>query len=140
MSDDFADFLRARLDEDYEAVRVVVGVNVMAAYRRGEPVPRWVPSPNSDAGIWDTNGQPRVKFVWVRERDHILRHDPARVLAEVEAKRKILAAFEAAASDAVRNAVGLDAQDGLISGLTEVVKRLASVYSDHPGYREEWKP
>jgi hypothetical protein len=139
---DLVEFLRARLDEDYEAARLVLGANAMAAYKRGEPVPRWVPSPEGDAGIWDTNGTPRVKFVWARERDHIIRHDPARVLAEVEAKRRILddvlptmqadevsiAGEWGVGSEPVR-----EASDDLLS-------LLALPYVSHPDYREEWKP
>ncbi|MGQ4353184.1 DUF6221 family protein [Streptomyces drozdowiczii] len=62
----------------------------MARVRRGEPAPRWVPSAEGDAGIWDSDGTPRVKFVWAQERDHMIRHDPARVLREVVAKRLML--------------------------------------------------
>lgn len=136
---DLVQFLRDRLDEDFEAVRLVLGVNVMAAIRHGEPAPRWVPSPKSDAGVWDANRQPRVKHAWPRERDHIIRHDPARVLAEIEAKRRILTALDAATTKSVGAAVGVDAQDGLVSGLHHAARQLAAVYADHPDYRAEWR-
>jgi hypothetical protein len=52
---------------------------------------------------------------------------PARVLREVEAGRKILAAYEA--------------DDGpSLSGLYHAVAALAAVDSDHPGYREDFRP
>jgi hypothetical protein len=136
------EFLRARLGEDFEAARLVLGVNAMAAYKRGEPLPRWVPSPEGDAGVWDTDGKPRVKFVWARERDHVIRHDPARVIAEVESKQRILDdVLPTMKADELRIAgewgVGSEpvreASDDLLS-------LLALPYASHPDYREEWKP
>lgn len=49
---------------------------------------------------------------------HIARHDPARVLREVEAKRQIL--------------------DLPSHTCVTVARRLALVWSDHPDYRPEW--
>lgn len=59
---------------------------------------------------------------------HIAYHEPARVLRDVEAKRRIV-----------------DAVDGLSGQWYDevegrVLKLLASVYADHPDYREEWAP
>lgn len=71
---------------------------------------------------------------------HIARHDPARVLAECEAKRE---AVEAAWSDHLR----IEGEWGMRRGqaaleaegdVPEVVTALAKVYADHPAYREEW--
>ena len=151
---DIADFLRARLDEDFEAVGVVLGVNVMAAIQDGKPAPRWVPSPKGDAGIWDTNGVPRVKYAWARERDHIIRHDPARVLAEVEAKRQILDDLLAEPHTEVEDpfyscavvARGDEARFGgpCDCGRDERLNRrlslLALPYAHHPDHREDWRP
>lgn len=128
MSDDLIEFLRARLDEDFEAVRLALGVNVMAGIQHGEPAPRWVPSPKGDAGVWDTDGVPRVKFVWSRERDHIVRHDPARVLAEVEAKRRIVDRY------------AWLREHGDTGDAAWVLPLLAAVYATHPDYRPEWAP
>ncbi|WP_330328153.1 DUF6221 family protein [Streptomyces pseudovenezuelae] len=71
---------------------------------------------------------------------HIARHDPARVLVEVAAKKKILELYEAATSEAVLIAVGIDSQDGAISALTGVLQYLATAYADHPAYNEAWRP
>lgn len=142
--DDLVQFLRDRLDEDYEAARVVLGVNSMAAYKQGKPLPRWVPSPEGDAGIWDTDGTPRVKFVWARERDHIIRHDPARVLAEVEAKRWLLTQYvEHERMDRETfDAEGQHARSlvSLRAAYLDAVRALASVYADHPAFKPEWRP
>jgi hypothetical protein len=81
---DLIEFLRARLDEDEVAARVNVS-----------------PLPNSHTGEWQFIADERgmqvrdagndtliVRHTWLNEGDHIARHDPARVLAEVEATRR----------------------------------------------------
>lgn len=50
---------------------------------------------------------------------HICRHDPARVLAECEFKRFLLAKF---------------------GRPCPTLFALAAVYADHPDYRPEWRP
>jgi hypothetical protein len=135
--DDLVQFLRARLDEDYEAVQVVLGVNVMAAIRHGQPAPRWVPSPNNDVGVWDTNRQPRVKYAWPRERDHIIRHDPARVLAETEAKRQLVEKY---AKVAVNDIDEVEYAHGYANALGEAMRLMALPYADHPDYNQAWRP
>jgi hypothetical protein len=65
---------------------------------------------------------------------HIVRWDPARVLREVEAKRRIVDSF----------AAGMEFEP-LRRGTEQyaivrmVLKLLALPYSDRPGFREEWK-
>ncbi|MGW6741614.1 DUF6221 family protein [Streptomyces sp. NPDC055025] len=165
MPDDLPQFLRDRLDEDYEAARRTLGTNVMARVLRGQPAPRWVPSPEGDAGIWDTDGTPRVKFVWARERDHIVRHDPARVLADVEAKRQIVDASAARCpvgcrvehsysgscmlrsvgpaweADGERWVHGENGEPTRPRHTAEWTLRLLALpYDGHPDYRQEWKP
>lgn len=134
MSADLVAFLRARLNEDEQAARAALDVNVLAAMGRGKPAPRWVPSPEGDAGIWDTEGIPRVKFAWARERDHIVRHDPARVLAETAAKREVVRLAERA----------YDYHETFMNGFAAVVvvvlRLLAAPHADHPDYRPEWAP
>jgi hypothetical protein len=68
----------------------------------------------------------------VAEAQHIARHDPARVLAEVAAKRRILddcASYVDEEGDAVT--------DGLS---WRVVALLAVPYAGNAGYRPEWAP
>ena len=60
---------------------------------------------------------------------HIARHDPARVLAEVETKRRIIARVE--------NHAFLMGRDEIHGDL---LRLLALTYADHPDYREEWRP
>lgn len=64
-------------------------------------------------------------------RAHIARHDPAHVLREVEAKRKILGLV----TDA-----GPSFGDGYTEAYRDVVKLLAVPYADRPGYLDAWRP
>jgi len=57
---------------------------------------------------------------------------PARVLREVAAKRAHLAEYESAVSGCL--------EWGITSVLESILYSDAAVYSDHPGYRAEWKP
>ncbi len=59
--------------------------------------------------------------------EHIARWDPARVLAECEAKRRVVESVERAMRTGT-------------SGLgPSVVRTLALPYADHPDYDEAWK-
>ncbi|MGA4726281.1 DUF6221 family protein [Micromonospora taraxaci] len=73
---------------------------------------------------------------------HIARHDPARVLAEVDAKRRILDAHPIEYSKVSEYTdcaacVDVDSYDAYPC-LT--VRLLALPYADRPGYRDEWRP
>lgn len=71
---------------------------------------------------------------------HIARHDPARVLAECEAKRRIVEEYAERDAD-VDLMLGPDVtRQRQWSGLHMAVNLLAAVYADHPDYRDEWKP
>lgn len=106
------EFLRARLDEDEHAAKE---------------------APQSE---WDS------EYAEFRARggetfDHVLRHDPARVLREVEAKRRILEQCELALSfehPIPRDKVG----DAALASMT--VAFLALPYADHAEYDESWRP
>lgn len=120
MTDELVAWLRARVDED-EAIAFAT----INATDRAKP-PRWVYT--DDRSIRDTSRDAilRVKHTWNQEAAHITRHDPARVLRDIEAKRAIL--------------------DGIVSPMDwtpqmqAVVRHLAAVYADKDGYREEWAP
>ncbi|HEY3261295.1 MAG TPA: DUF6221 family protein [Pseudonocardiaceae bacterium] len=73
---------------------------------------------------------------WLGERlEHIARWDPARVLAEVDAKRRILDMWADAQS-----AEFPDYWGGYATALDDVVRQLALPYADRPGFRAEWRP
>jgi hypothetical protein len=91
---------------------------------------------------------------WTGVAEHIVRHDPARVLRELEAKRRVLARHRAApvppgnewigeypycAAHAYRVADGTVVYPVELKDCPEL-RDLAAPYSDRPGYREEWRP
>jgi Family of unknown function (DUF6221) len=66
-------------------------------------------------------------------------HDPARVLREVEAKRKILTQWQKSAADPrdIR-LINVEELKGNLS-LMWALRLLAAVYEDHPDYDPAWK-
>ncbi len=161
MSEDLIAFLNARLDEDAQIARVAAGANP------GSPARSWV------AEKVDYKGQIGWQKVWaiVPERveggaqalflndilpkrvTHVARHDPARVLREVEAKRKMLEAhgqghecqhFTASGEKSVVDGKPWvyyeAAHTEFTGGICDVLRLLGLPYADHPDYREEWRP
>ena len=70
--------------------------------------------------------------------DHIARHDPARVLAECEAKRRIVE--ELAIPYIAERRRLMNGQPSWGDEHPELLLWLALPYADHPDYREEWRP
>lgn len=148
MSDDLVEFLRARLDEEAtvaEAAQREVAERVCPPLQVDEWAARaghwgvvpWLFSGRAEADLAQWG---RVEIAGLA-RAHIARHDPARVLAEVEAKRRILDdVLPTMKADEMRIAgewgVGSEpvreASDDLLS-------LLALPYADHPDYRAEWR-
>lgn len=108
-----------------------------------------------DENVTNESGQ---IVAWVRARpftdatrSHIARHDPARVLREVAAKRKLIELHAPAVIHGEKG--GADWYNRMTICRTctpsqqfpetawpcDTVKLLASVYADRPGYKEEWK-
>lgn len=151
---DLVEFLRARLDEDEAKARAALSTQVnlsagpvnsgtgLPSRLEVEVVDRWHAPPVSDvigeyeASIRMPGGAIRVtsEGTGISARDcaeHIARHDPARVLAEVDAKRQVIAWYEAS----VRS-LG----EGLSASNRHAVQVFAGVYADHPDYDEAWRP
>lgn len=115
---DLVAFLRARLDEDEQAAERAQGEGQSWAWVQPEAL--------------DANRYPSLE-----QAEHIARHDPARVLAEVAAKRALL--------DVHRDDYGSCSTCGT-AGEYDVpwpcttVELLALPYANHPDYRSEWAP
>jgi hypothetical protein len=137
MSDLIA-FLTARLDEDAATALACLDINERVKVRRGLTPPRWLTSPDS-SDITDAAGILRVRHTWVREGEHIARHDPARTLREVEADRKLLTAYDEV-SRYDTDEPEPEFAHGRAVGLGEAVRMRAERFSDHPEYRTEWSP
>jgi len=146
VSADLVAFLRARLDEDEQQAKACAQVypppwdmadrGWIATVRADEPDFRIV----TELEQWDA--QPDGWLGTVIE--HIARHDPARVLAEVDAKRRIIDEYIAADNTYQRLAEDDDDSkwDWLSrsQALETVLPLLALPYADHPSYRAEWRP
>ena len=72
--------------------------------------------------------------------DHVAYWDPAHVLRECEAKRRIVALHSEGDKGTCYTCSvnGTRVQDNLIACPT--LRDLAAVYADHPDYRDEWRP
>lgn len=135
------EFLRARLAEDERKARAACE-HTDSAWRvdgDGETLLFWDPMPDTP-GTSQTLGHRIVP--------HVARHDPARVVAEVEAKRRILVRHHPSkmAPWAPAGCEGCgtegDGDDPITEHIDECpeLRDLAVVYADHPDYRQEWSP
>ncbi|MER7046747.1 DUF6221 family protein [Streptomyces jumonjinensis] len=67
---------------------------------------------------------------------HIARHDPARVLREIDAKRRVLTEY----AEVIHNeGASYEWAGGWANGLGRAAALLALPYTDHPDYREAWR-
>lgn len=141
--DEFVRWLKAQIDEDEAAALGTLDISRRAAMKRGEPVPRWEYEP--DGSIRDQKGMARmarVKFTWSDSAAHIVRHDPARVLLEIESKRELLELHRAEWVD-TGDADGND-RSGYFCTECDVTRRfpcqtlrlLAAPYAGREGYEE----
>ncbi|MFD9763198.1 DUF6221 family protein [[Kitasatospora] papulosa] len=149
--DDLVQFLKDRLAEDEEIAKDPTHATWATAEWRFNDAGE---APYVDLG---TNHLDSVSSLNESEMRHIARHDPARVLAEVGAKRRLLAGY-ATAVDRIEELVSLcerlkaEGKDAFASDmdrittihrrdvLHEVLHLLALPYADHPDYRQSWRP
>lgn len=69
--------------------------------------------------------------------EHAARHDPARVLREVEAKRRLVSQHSPVVDGTQSTWAWFAGSESASEG---VLKTLAAVWSEHPDYRAEWRP
>ncbi|MGW5852100.1 DUF6221 family protein [Streptomyces sp. NPDC055254] len=137
--DDLVQFLRDRYDEETERAQL--------ALRQDDPENGW--------GAFRPEGQHHTTIVphvgMIHEpiqAEHVVRWNPARVLAEVDAKRQMLGVI-------LRYEAKIDSEwgcchsgDQIAAGQCEetnpneigALRLLALPYADHPKYRDEWRP
>lgn len=133
---DIVEFLRARLDEDERAARAAFwdasGDSAGWRLQRGAGHYAFVVMDGLDDRVVIVD-EPEAS-----DREgvavHIVRHDPARVLREVEAKRRLLDLHRPDSDD--RPECGTCGPRHPCSTL----RLLALPYADHDDYREEWTP
>ena len=136
---DLAAFLAARLDEDEAVAKLAAREGSIWTQDDPDRYPGAISSLGGivvyDEGAPDENQAP-----------HIARHDPARVLREVAAKRTLLRYFtDPQTGEPVSIGIAATATDLGRNRMTAIpgswiLRELAAVYSDHPDYRQEWAP
>lgn len=119
--DDLIAFLRARLDED--------------AHDAEAAGDSW----------YGYDPEQQIAFVSAADARHIARHSPARVLAEVDAKRRIMECHEpwtAGNGDIICGRCGREHIDGRPGSHfpCQTLRLLALPDAGHPDYREVWRP
>lgn len=147
---DLVEFLRARLDEDEstaEAARRQVAeracpppqVDEWAARAGHWGVVPWLYSGRAEADLAQWG---RVEIATLAN-DHVARHDPARVLAEVEAKCALLARHEPHSMSGCRVCEAPHWGVQVCNHCERAwpcpdVRDLARIWRSHPEFREEW--
>ena len=120
------EFLNARLDEDEaKATAAARGATWVASQRDGV------------VDLDDTHGHQIAGgdggLAW-SDAEFMAHHDPARALREIAAKRLLLAQW------ADRYSTNPHIVSTEVSDAVDVLHALATVYADHPDYRQEWTP
>jgi hypothetical protein len=155
---DIVEFIRARLDEDEQVAREASLANPGSAARHWAAVE--VDEQSGQTGLWGkvwgviperVRGVVLARTIDVvpKVSTHIARHDPARVLRDVEAKRALLAEH----SPRMVLVMNGDGSGGHAPHCGRCspsdpnhrqrhpctsLRLLALPYSDHPDYRQEW--
>jgi hypothetical protein len=138
---DLSGFLLARIAEDEAVSRAAVerngatwstydldhnGVRITGTTEFGNPR-----AYRGDDALWDDEG---ALGMFEETAAHVVRHDPARVLAECDAKRRIVELCQRLEHKRMNdNLWNIDEDE-------EILAALALPYANHPDYREEWKP
>lgn len=139
MTEGLAEFLLARIAEDQELARRATGGPWQVEGEPGEVVPweePWVAAGQEvEVTRHPDGGHPNGSVRSYGDAEHIAHWDPARVLAECEAKRQIVEYVR----DQWDQPYG-GPEPFLPSEWTDVLKLLAQPYADHTDYQESWHP
>ena len=76
-----------------------------------------------------------ARYHYTAAEPHIARHDPARVIAECEAIRRVVELWEATSVPGVSD---VDWDQGQHAGLDDAVRLLVRVYAARPDFPPEW--
>lgn len=143
---DLAAWLLEQIAVDERRARDVGAEGLAGAVLPGQggrvPGPRWdaqhgiVADVRDQLPLWKVDGVPWAKYAtssFVAE--HMAAWDPARVLAECEAKRRVISLCQLDFND--------DDEPIFLGGYGEAywdtLRLIALPYVDRPGYREEWR-
>lgn len=125
--DDLVTWLRAQLDEDERVARAAEADNA-SPWQIEEPGANIRTADHyTVVHIEDSTPEPATA-------EHIARWDPARVLAEIDAKRRIIAHIGMVVISPGREALPAE----YVEQMELFLRALALPYADRPGYRSEW--
>jgi hypothetical protein len=132
--DELVQWLRAQLDEDERIARDAGGAWMEV------PDTNWVLTAPVPLTEWKPPDSDRNVGVIPREwdRSHIIRHDPAQVLREVDAKRAVVNRYAEIADSDID--MPNDPEYAYANAYGEVVRHLAVAYADRAGYLDAWRP
>lgn len=126
---ELVEFLTARLDEDELVAQAAA--RLQDDPENGWGVARSDSYAESEKRRWIA---PHIGMLYEAESAaHVARHDPARVLREIEAKRQIIADHERIPGD------GINYTFAEQNRAEDLLKALALPYADRPGWKEEWR-
>jgi Family of unknown function (DUF6221) len=138
---DLVEFLRARLDAEEAHARAAVEEDDLTL-RAFDSETEWG---------WEIASSHHLAEFYVGPQglaEHIARHDPARVLAEVDAKRRIIDDHKQGPrwNDKPDPVICYRCGDppgydyGYMDSPCPTLRLLALPYADRPDYRDEWRP
>ncbi|MFF4848810.1 DUF6221 family protein [Streptomyces sp. NPDC001194] len=132
-------FIQERLDEDERSARAATP----GPWVSDEPwLADWVKS-GILGHVADCSIGAGYRAQSIPDAAHIARYDPARALAEIDTKRRIVQLYTTARGWADRaediQVSGNNSQVASVAYL-DVLRLLALPYADHPEFREEWRP
>lgn len=150
MSSDLVTFVRARLDDDEQAATQCQERSWSFSGSNCHVIAEQAANGSFRTVAWCANGYDDD----LSNSIHIANYDPARVLREVEAKRRIVAIHNRRADVYPDTAGGTFenccqgcgfegvCEDPVVENVNDCpeLKALAAVWSDHPDFRAEWAP
>ncbi|MFJ2279267.1 DUF6221 family protein [Streptomyces sp. NPDC087866] len=122
---DLVQFLRNRLDEDEHIARTAGSRHKGGSFWSVE-----------QSEVRAKDGTLIVRHTWPDEGAHIARHDPARVLRNVEVGRAALDHYRAVRRSTEKHKAYVLAE----GAVGKQIQILALAYADHPNYRDDWRP
>lgn len=132
---DLAAWLLEQIAADEQVARDAGGkvwTQTLQRYADGDELAGSIEDASGDYVVYD-EGRPTAQ-----EATHIARWDPARVLAECAAKRRLITLATEDARNADSAIEGEWGGEHDLSG--DLLRGLAMAYADRPGYLEDWQP
>jgi hypothetical protein len=138
VNSDIVAFLNARLDEDEAAAQAAIDTGALGDW---EAVPvaelggrRALSQGSSVFAVMDPVPEGRACA------EHAARHDPARVLREVAAKRTVVALHTWTSNPSYCWSCSGDHGADLTPAPCGTLRHTTAVYADHPDYDRRWAP